>query len=217
MGLGYRTGSGTFATTCVPAARALMLFSSKSEVLPSLVTIGKTVRCSFSLVHSLPLMIRSKGAGFGYEFERHVRRAFMGASQTIVAYTMAAINKAATNRASEVDEALLFLDSTFTIKRFDEGGDLKNATQRQVLYIPESSIFKAWDLIIHTPPSSPEHSHRVIFIQISTKTMRAHDGVGVGGFLMQNSLLSPMAPKKGMSTCTIRFLFKIIFIDVVEF
>ena len=45
-GLGYRTESGSFAATSVPAARAMMLYFANADVLPSLVTIGRTVRAS---------------------------------------------------------------------------------------------------------------------------------------------------------------------------
>ena len=124
----------------------------------------------------------------------------MGASFKMGAYTLAAINKAATNKTTEVDESFVSFDSTFTIKRFDEDGDLKNSTQRQLLYIPKSSIFKAWDFIVHTPPSTADRPHQIVFIQVSIEKMRSHDAVRAGEFLMQNSLTNPMDPQNGIST-----------------
>jgi len=126
----------------------------------------------------------------------------MGALHQVAVYTIADITQAAAKNSIEVDKSSIFLDDTFTIKRFDADGDLKNWTQRQVLYIPKSSVFKAWDLIIHTPPSSPDELHQILFIQISTETVRTHDSGGSGKFRMQNSLNNPMDPKKGISTFT---------------
>ena len=112
----------------------------------------------------------------------------------MTAYTVAAITEAATSKSQEVAESLVSFDSTFTIKRFDVDDDLKNSTQRQVLYIPKKSTFKTWDLIIHTPPLATNQFHQVVFIQISTESLRAHDAVRSGEFLIQNSLKNPMDP-----------------------
>ena len=120
----------------------------------------------------------------------------MGALGTITAYTVTAIAEAATSKSHKVAESLVSFDSTFTIKRFDGDEDLKNSTQRQVLYIPKIFLFKAWDLIIHTPPMATNQFQQVVFIQISTKSLCVHDAVRGGGFLFQNSLNNPMDPNE---------------------
>lgn len=146
------------------------------------------------------LNMKLQGSEFGYEFERHVRRAFMGSMKKLTCYSMADIVKSAANKSKELDQSLLSFGSTFSIRRFDEEGDLKNVTGRQMLYIPRSSIHKAWDFIIHTPPACPGEFHQVVFVQVSKDAMRTHDAIPGGGFLMKNSVTEPMDPKKGMST-----------------
>jgi len=99
-----------------------------------------------------------------------------------------------------VTESVVSFQSTFSMKRFGADQDLKNATQGQVLYVPKNSAFKAWDLIVHTPPMTSDQPHQVVFIQVSAESLRSHDAIPGGGFLFQNSLNNPMDPKNGIGS-----------------
>jgi len=124
----------------------------------------------------------------------------MGALHKVTVYTMADITEAVTKKEQQVTESFVSFQSTFSMKRFGADQDLKNSTESQLLYVPKNSRFKAWELIVHTPPMTADQPHQVVFIQVSTETLRSHDAIPGGGFLFQNSLNNPMDPKNGIGS-----------------
>lgn len=164
-GLGYRSAKGIFTTTCIPAARALMMYyAHNDDSLPPLAAATVRPR-SFSgglRVDDGFLQTDHDKCGL---FERHVVRAFMRGSLQLNCFPLG---------DPDVDLSLPFA-STFYIKYFDQTAEsFPNVTGRQVVYIPEAETYQGWDFLVHTPGTG-DVAERLCFIQVMIQTPRDHD------------------------------------------
>lgn len=106
------------------------------------------------------------GRDYGSLLERHVIRSFLRGLTSLECFALG---------DPSAPISLPFSD-TFHIKYFDQmENSFSNSTGRQMVFIPESQIYKAWDFIVHSPASNGS-SERLVFIQVSKNLPREHDG-----------------------------------------
>jgi hypothetical protein len=86
----------------------------------------------------------------------------------------------------------LRLFSPITTAKLGKKDTLSNVWSVPCIYLPQSSTFPYWDVVLHHPPLLPHQpNHRLVFIQISINSVRAHDKAG-GGYKIQKSFTSPV-------------------------